>query len=56
MRMAKLLMINCNYVIKLMYSAISPFLADVTKEKVKLLSTSEVQEGKLKEYIDINEL
>ena len=40
MRMGKLLIINCNYLIKLMYSAISPFLADVTKQKINLISTS----------------
>jgi hypothetical protein len=31
-----------------MYSAVSPFLADITKEKINLLSTSEVQDGKIK--------
>lgn len=40
MRMGKFLIINCNYLIKLMYSAISPFLADVTKQKINLISTS----------------
>lgn len=38
MRMGKLLIINCNYLIKLMYSAVRPFLADVTKNKINLVS------------------
>lgn len=40
MRMGKLLIINCNYLIKLMYSTVSPFLAEVTREKINLLSVS----------------
>jgi len=31
MRMGKLLIINCNMMIKIMYSTVSPFLADITK-------------------------
>jgi hypothetical protein len=42
MRMGRLLVINCNTIIKMMYSAVSPFLADITKEKIKLFSGSEV--------------
>ena len=40
MRMGKLLLVNCNYLIKFMYSTISLVLSDITKEKVKLLSVS----------------
>ena len=52
MRMGRLLIINCNTFVKVMYSAICPFLAEITKEKVKILSHSEVQKGKMNEYID----
>lgn len=55
MRMGRLLIINCNGVVKFMYSAVCPFLADITKEKVKLLSQSEVQKLKMLEYIDSNQ-
>lgn len=48
MRMGKLLIINANTLIKFMYSAVSPFLADMTKEKIKILSQSEVAKGKIK--------
>jgi hypothetical protein len=40
MRMGKLLIINTNFFIKAMYSAVSPFLAEITKEKVKIISHS----------------
>jgi hypothetical protein len=48
MRMGELLIINCNTVTKFMYSAVSTFLADTTKKKINILSSSEVQKGKLK--------
>ena len=56
MRMGRLLIINCNTFVKVMYSAVCPFLADITKEKIKLLSHSEVQKGKMLEYIDSYQL
>ena len=40
MRMGKLLIINCNYLIKFMYSTVSVVLSDITKEKINLLSVS----------------
>jgi len=40
MRMGKLIVINCNTMMKIMYSAVSPFLAEITKQKIKLLSHS----------------
>lgn len=34
-----MLIVNCNYVVKIMYKAIEPFLSDMTKEKIKLFGT-----------------
>lgn len=48
MRMGKLLLINANTLIKFTYAAISPFLNDFTKEKIKILSNSEVNKGKMR--------
>ncbi len=56
MRMGRLLLINCNTLIKFMYSAVSPFLEDITKEKINTISLAEISKGKLKEYVDENQL
>ena len=48
LRMGKLLLINANTLIKFMYSAVSPFLADMTKEKIKIMTQSDVSKGKMK--------
>jgi len=42
MRLGKMLILNVNFAIQLMYSAAKPFIHPITQAKIKLLSKSDI--------------
>jgi hypothetical protein len=42
MRLGKMLILNVNFAIKMMYGAATPFIHPITQAKIKLLSKSDI--------------